>query len=125
MKVAVSTTGTTLSAAVDPRFGRCSTFLVVETDDGSWEAIDNSNAARSGGAGIQAAQLLANRGVKTVMTGSCGPNAYATLKAAGIDVYVGCTGSAAEAMEAYRQGRLEPAPEPNVSSHAGMKGQQR
>lgn len=32
MKVAVSATGRTLDEAVDLPFGRCSTFLLVETD---------------------------------------------------------------------------------------------
>jgi predicted Fe-Mo cluster-binding NifX family protein len=125
MKVAVSTAGTTLNAAVDPRFGRCSTFLVVETEDGSWEVIDNSNAALSGGAGIQSARCLASHGVKTVLTGNCGPNAHETLKAAGIEVFVGCTGTVAEAIERFRQGRWQPASVPNVESHAGMEERRR
>ena len=33
MKVAVSATGSTLDAPVDPRFGRCEVFVLVETDD--------------------------------------------------------------------------------------------
>jgi predicted Fe-Mo cluster-binding NifX family protein len=104
MKVAVSARGTTLTAAVDPRFGRCSTFLVIETNDGSMQVIDNSSAELAGGAGIQSARLLARNGVKAVLTGSCGPNAHETLTAAGIAVVVGCTGSVAEAIESYRQG---------------------
>jgi predicted Fe-Mo cluster-binding NifX family protein len=120
MKVAVSASGTTLDAAVDPRFGRCATFLLVDTDDGSYEAVDNGSAALGGGAGIQSAQLMARKGVKAVLTGNCGPNAHQTLAAAGIEVFVGCTGTIREAIERYRQGRLEPASAANVASHAGM-----
>jgi predicted Fe-Mo cluster-binding NifX family protein len=123
MKVAVSATGAGLDSTVDPRFGRCSMFVVVDTEDGRVETIDNTHAARSGGAGIQAGQLMAQKGVKAVLTGSCGPNAHETLKAAGIDVYLGCTGSVAEAIEAYRERRLTPASAANVPSHAGMKAE--
>jgi len=125
MKVAVSASGTTLDAAVDPRFGRCSTFLLVEIDDGSYEALDNSSAALAGGAGIQSAQLMARKGVKAVLTGNCGPNAHKTLSAAGIEIFVGCTGTVAEAIERYRQGQLQPAAGANVASHAGMEERRR
>jgi predicted Fe-Mo cluster-binding NifX family protein len=66
---------------------------------------------------------MAQKGVKAVLTGSCGPNAHETLKAAGIDVYLGCTGSVAEAIAAYRQRRLTPAEAANAPSHAGMKAE--
>jgi predicted Fe-Mo cluster-binding NifX family protein len=62
MKVAVSATGITLDAEIDPRFGRCATLMLVETDDMSFEAIDNANSALSGGAGIQTAQVVAHKG---------------------------------------------------------------
>jgi len=125
MKVAVSASGTTLDAQVDPRFGRCSAFVLVDTEKGSFEAVENGNAARGGGAGIQAAQLVAGKGAKAVLTGSCGPNAHQTLTAAGIEVFVGCTGSVAQVIESYRQGRLHPAATYNAASHAGMEERRR
>jgi predicted Fe-Mo cluster-binding NifX family protein len=66
---------------VDPRFGRCSTFLLVETGDRSFEVHDNIPSTLGGGAGIQSASALAHLGVKAVLTGSCGPNAHETLTA--------------------------------------------
>jgi predicted Fe-Mo cluster-binding NifX family protein len=122
MRVAASATGSTLSATVDPRFGRCSTFVLVETDDMSVEAIDNGDGALTGGAGIQAAQLLARQGVRAVLTGNCGPNAHQTLTAAGIDVYVGCNGTVSEVVERFRSGQLRTATAPTVPGHAGMGG---
>ncbi len=122
MKVAITSTGTTLDAEVDPRFGRCSTFLIVETDDMTFEVVDNAGAARGGGAGILAAQTLAHRGVKTVLTGNCGPNAHQTLGAAGIDVIVGCTGKSSHVVARFVAGELSPSASPNVESHAGMGG---
>jgi len=120
MKVAISATGGTLDDAVAPRFGRCSTFLLVETDDMTFEAIENGNSSLGGGAGIQAAQLVAEKGAKAVLTGNCGPNAYQTLSAAGIDVMVGCSGTVSEVVARFQAGQLQPTSAPNVASHSGM-----
>ena len=120
MKVAVTSRGTTLDDQVDPRFGRCANFVVVETDDMSFEAVQNGNAAAGGGAGIQSAQLVAERGVKVVLTGNCGPNAFRTLEAAGIDVVVGAAGTVREAVEQFKAGEISPTGGPSVESHAGM-----
>jgi len=120
MKVAVTSRGTTLDEQIDPRFGRCANFVIVETDDMSFEAVENSNAAAGGGAGIQSAQLVADKDAKVVLTGNCGPNAFRTLEAAGIEVVVGAGGTVREAVEQYKTGKLSPTGGPNVESHAGM-----
>jgi predicted Fe-Mo cluster-binding NifX family protein len=86
MKVAVSSTGNQLESLIDPRFGRCAYFLVVETDDMSFEAFDNQSVALGGGAGIQSAQFIASKGVVAVITGNCGPNAMRALSAARVKV---------------------------------------
>jgi len=122
MKVAISAMGRALDAQVDQRFGRCETFLLVETDDMTFEAVENQNSIRGGGAGIQSAQLMAERGVKAVLTGNCGPNAHEALTAAGISVVVGCSGTVAEAVARCKSGQLTPAAAPNVASHSGMAG---
>lgn len=101
MKVAVTATGPSLDAATDPRFGRCAYFVIVETEDMTFEAIENANSSLGGGAGIQSAQLMAQKGAKAVLTGHCGPNAHQTLCAAGIDVVVGCGGIVSEAVERF------------------------
>jgi len=77
--------------------------------------------AAGGGAGIQSAQLVADKDAETVLTGNCGPNAFRTLAAAGIGVVIGATGTVREAVEAYKSGRLKATGGPNVESHAGMK----
>ena len=125
MKVAVSAIGPTLSAGVEPRFGRCSTFVLVETDDMTFEAIENRNGSLGGGAGIQSAQLMAQKGVRVVLTGSCGPNAHQTLSAAGVDVVVGCSGTVAEAVARFKSGQIRSVSTPNVASHSGMGGGER
>jgi predicted Fe-Mo cluster-binding NifX family protein len=110
---------------MDPRFGRCSYFVIVETDDMSFEAVENANSSLGGGAGIQSAQLMAQKGAKAVLAGNCGPNAHQTLSAAGLEVIVGCSGTVSEAVERFKSGQLRAAPAANVASHSGMGGGQR
>ena len=44
MKIAISATGTTLDAEVDPRFGRCQYFIIVDPETMQFEALENSGA---------------------------------------------------------------------------------
>ena len=120
MKVAVSSSGRDLDSQIDPRFGRCACFLIVETDDMSFDAFDNENIALGGGAGIQSAQFVASKGAKAIITGNCGPNAVRTLSAAGIALFVGQTVTVKEALERYKRGELTPTTEANVADHYGM-----
>jgi predicted Fe-Mo cluster-binding NifX family protein len=120
MKIALTSNGSDLDAQVDPRFGRCPYFLIVETDTLAFEAIQNPNSARGGGAGIQSAQLLAEKDVKAVLTGSCGPNAFQTLQAAEVDVHTGVNGNVRTAIEDYKAGTLSTSAQANVGSHNGM-----
>jgi predicted Fe-Mo cluster-binding NifX family protein len=119
VKIAVTATYGELDAHMDPRFGRAPYFVIVETDDMSYEAMENPNIALGGGAGIQSAQLVAGKGVQAVLTGNCGPNAYQTLSAAGIEVVVGVAGTVREAVLSYKAGAFAAAPAPNVESHFG------
>ncbi len=84
------------------------------------EPLENSSLALGGGAGIQSAQLMAEREVKAVLTGNCGPNAYRTFNAAGIEVITGVNGTVREAIEQFNAGTLPSVQNPNVVSHFGM-----
>jgi predicted Fe-Mo cluster-binding NifX family protein len=119
MKIAVSSTGKNLESSIDPRFGRCAYFVIVETDNMSFESLDNQSAALGGGAGIQSAQFVASKGATTVITGNCGPNAVRTLSAARINVILGQTGTVRDAVEKFKRGDLSAASEANVESHYG------
>lgn len=120
MRIAVTAVEPRLDAPVDPRFGRCPFFLIVETDNLSFDALGNENQNLGQGAGIQAARSLAARGVKCVLTGNCGPNAHQTLSAAGISVVVGCAGTVRQVVEQFQAGQLKPAASPNVPGHSGL-----
>jgi predicted Fe-Mo cluster-binding NifX family protein len=102
MKIAVSSYGKDLNSQIDPRFGRCAYFLIVNTDDMSFEAFENKGVSLTGGAGIQAGQFVISKGAEAVITGNCGPKAVQTLSAAGVELFTGHTGSVIEALEKYK-----------------------
>ncbi len=106
MKIAITASGPTMNDAVDSRFGRCAYFLFVETESGAVEAVPNPAAGSSSGAGIQAAQFVVQKGAKAVLSGNVGPNSFNVLRAAGVPVYIATGMSAAQALEAFRAGRL-------------------
>ena len=122
MKIAISSMGRDLDASIDPRFGRCAFFVIVDTDDMSFEAFDNKNIALGGGAGIQSAQFVASKGAKVVITGNVGPNAVRTLSTAGVELVTGQTGIVRKAVEDYKKGKLSGVKEANVSNHYGTGG---
>ena len=122
MKIAVSATAPGLDAEVDPRFGRCQYFIIVDPQSMEFEALDNSNAMAAGGAGISTAQMIAGKGVEVVLTGNCGPNAYQTLSAAGIQVITGVSGRIKDAIEAFKSGKFQSSSQPSVGDHYGMRG---
>ncbi len=122
MKIAVTAKGTSLDDQVDPRFGRCAYFLIVDVETMEAEAVENPSVNLGGGAGIQSAQSMADYDVKAVLTGNCGPNAFQTLSAAGIEVIVGVSGRIRDAVEQLKAGTLSSTPEANVASHFGMGG---
>ncbi len=118
MKIVVTSSGTGLDAAVDPRFGRAGTLILFDTEKGDFKAVDNAcnlNAAQ--GAGIQAARRVCELGAECLITGNCGPKAYRVLEAGGVRVFVNAGGTVGEAIEAFEAGRLPAADAPNVQGH--------
>ena len=122
MKVAISSSGTDQNAQVDPRFGRCRYFLIIDTESGKSEAVGNAAQSAGGGAGIQAAQTVAGHQVETVLTGNVGPNAHRALQAAQIEVVTGVSGTVSEALQAFLDGKYRVAEGPTVQSHFGISG---
>jgi len=120
MKIAVTSTGPSLDDNVEARFGRCPYFLIIDTDTMQFEAIENPNTALGGGAGIQSAQLMSEKGVTTVLTGNCGPNAFSVFGQAGIQVIVGVSGPVRNAVEQFKTEAFSSTSAPNVASHFGV-----
>ncbi|MFA5100506.1 MAG: NifB/NifX family molybdenum-iron cluster-binding protein [Candidatus Omnitrophota bacterium] len=120
MKICITSQGKTLDSEVDSRFGRCKNFIIVDTETDAFEVLENAHATFQGGAGIQSAQFVASKGVKAILTGNVGPNAFQTLNAAGIEIYVGVSGIVSEAVKQYKTGKLTAAKDSSVGSKFGM-----
>ena len=123
MKICVTSDGAGLDAKIDPRFGRCKHFLIIDTDTMECESITNPYIDAMGGAGIQAGQFVAGKGVKAVLTGNVGPNAFQTLQAGGISVITGVSGPVKDAVETYKKGGYTSTQGPSVDSKFGTTPQ--
>ena len=121
MKIAISSMGTNLESQIDPRFGRCSNFLVVDASDLSYKSYENKAQFEGHGAGISAAQFLINLEVKAVISGSVGPNAFQALSAANIQMFTG-SGSIKDAVKEFTKGNLTPLRQPRKSMYGRGMG---
>ncbi|OPZ67682.1 MAG: Dinitrogenase iron-molybdenum cofactor [bacterium ADurb.Bin478] len=101
MRIAVSATGGSLSAKVDPRFGRCAYFVMVDSKTMKISAFSNPAFQAAGGAGPAAANEVARNKVEVLLTGQVGGNAQQALEAAGIEIVTGVGGTVREAIEAF------------------------
>lgn len=117
MRICISATEPSRSAAVDPRFGRAAAFCIYDTETGDLEAFANPQASQSGGAGVQTAQFVVDSGVDAVLTGNVGPNAYRVLAAAGIPVYTNLGATVQAAIDAYQSGSATPTSGPTNPGH--------
>jgi predicted Fe-Mo cluster-binding NifX family protein len=109
MKIGISANGKNLEDTISEVFARCPYFIIAEIENGkikSFEAVKNEAGGGSGGAGIFAAQLMAEKEVKVVITKNIGPRAFEVLKQFNIEVYQG-EGEIKKAIEEFIQGKLK------------------
>jgi len=118
MKIAATAQGKELSSEIDLRFGRAKWLIVIDTETNDFAAHDNTvnlNAAQ--GAGIQTARNVAELDVEAVITGNVGPNAFKTLSAAGINIFLAEKQTVAQAVESFKAGKLKEVDNANVEGH--------
>ncbi|HUX76546.1 MAG TPA: NifB/NifX family molybdenum-iron cluster-binding protein [Anaerolineae bacterium] len=120
MKIVVSADGVDLDAPASPVFGRCPVYVFVDTETMAFESVENLAVGAPGGAGIQAAQFVVERGAQAAVTGNMGPNAFSVLQSAGIPIYLFGGGTVRQAVEAFKAGQLQAAGGASAPAHAGM-----
>ncbi|MGC9021575.1 MAG: NifB/NifX family molybdenum-iron cluster-binding protein [Dissulfurimicrobium sp.] len=124
MKVAVSAKGQDMSAMIDPRFGRADYLLIIDASSRKMlKVIDNrgsQNAAQ--GAGINTASRMVNEGVEVVLTGRMGPKAFDVLRAAGVKIISGVSGTVGEALDGFLKGDYQESSGPDNPGHFGGAG---
>lgn len=118
-KIAVTCDGPDLDGPLDARFGRAAGFMIINPETLEFTYLDNgSSQAMSQGAGIQAAENVAQSGAKAVLTGHVGPKAFQTLAAANIAVIQNLENlTVRQAVERFNEGDVETASQPNKQGH--------
>jgi len=122
MKICITSTNKGLDSQIDPRFGRCAYFIIVDSETKKFQSVSNRANAAAHGAGIQASQIIRNEGVEAVITGNVGPNAYQALSAAGIKIITGASGTVEDAIDKFEKGIFKEVKSPTVSGHFGLGG---
>jgi len=120
MKIAFPATGSDLSSFLDGRFGRATRFLIVDSDTGSFDILENNgNAEASQGAGIQSAQAVIAAGAQVLVSSHCGPKAFKVFQAAGIPILQAQPELLSDLLDKFRNGGLAEMNGPDKAGHAG------
>ena len=119
MKIVITATSNTIDQPFNPRFGRADYFILIDSETRDWEALPNPAADARGGAGPQAVQFIANKGVEAVISGRYGPSAFSALEAAKIEAYLAEDGTVNEVLGKYLAGELV---KTNNATGSGMHG---
>ena len=116
MIICITSNGNTLDATVSPVFGRCPYYIFYDLDKDTYEAVPNPSVMARGGAGIQAAQFIVNKGAKAIISGNIGPNAASVLQSAGVDMFIGEPVSVREIVDKFKREELH---KTGVTTQAG------
>jgi predicted Fe-Mo cluster-binding NifX family protein len=118
MKIAITAQGKELSSEIDLRFGRAKWLIVTDTETDDFQTYDNIvNLNAVQGAGIQTGQNIANLNVEAVITGNVGPNAFKTLNAAGVKIFLAQSQKVQEVVDSFKAGGLKEVNQANVEGH--------
>lgn len=104
MIICLPAEGNTENSLVSSSFGRCPYYAFYDTETDRFEIVPNPAANATGGAGIQAAQFIVNKGAKVVLTVNMGPNSGEVLTASEVKIITGVTGTLRDAVERYKRG---------------------
>lgn len=101
MRIAIPVNEESIDAPVCVSFGRAPYFLLYNSITKETDFLDNNAVAASGGAGIKAAQAVADRGTQILISPRCGENAAEVLTSAEVIIYRSKDGTAKENIDAY------------------------
>ena len=101
-------------------FARAPYFLIHDAQTGKEEILENPAAEAQGGAGLKAAQFVADQEADAMITVRCGENAADVLNTAQVTIYEAQGKSAVENLAAWKEGKLEIL----LHFHAGFHGEQ-
>ena len=95
-----------LESTIEEHFGRAAYFALIEVVDGEVARVTVlENPLREHGPG-DLPRLLKSHGVNVVLAGRVGQRAQAFFRELGIELVLGFSGSVAEALKKYLQGKV-------------------
>jgi len=122
MKIAVCAQSNGLEAKVDNRFGRCNTYVLVDTEKNTVTNINNEAKDQASGAGGQAVRLLNTHNVDVIICPELGPKAIKALYAFEIQAYaMDNSETVGQAIDAFITGKLALSENASVQAHSGLR----
>lgn len=106
MRIAIPVDEQNLESSVCPSFGRAPYFLFFDTVTKENYYLDNSAVASQGGAGIRAAQVIADHGTRALLTPRCGENAEEVLRKSEVLIYKSIPGTVQQNIDAFTAEQL-------------------
>jgi predicted Fe-Mo cluster-binding NifX family protein len=108
MKICIPTLGENgLNDAVGEHFGRVPTYTIVDLNTNEVKVVPNTSE-HMGGQG-QPPEIMAREGVNVMVCRGLGRRAIMMFEELGIDVYIGASGTVRNAIDAFKQNRLQKA----------------
>ena len=118
MIIGIPVEDNSMNGNVSDNFGRTKYFLVFDDKNEEARFLENSAANSQGGAGIEAAQILVDQNIDSLITPRCGKNAADVLKSANITIYKSTSNSIKENLKSLKEGILSPL----LDIHPGLHG---
>ena len=108
MKICIPTIGENgLNDHIGEHFGRVSTYTIVDLDTNDVKVIPNTSE-HMGGQGLPP-EIMAREGVEIMICRTLGRRAITMFEELGINVYTGAFGTVKDAIDDFKQGRLQKA----------------
>lgn len=110
MLAAIGADENKLESKVAKRFGHAAYYIIYNTDDKSFKAIENKDEDHTH---AELSELL-DKGVEVFLVGNIGPHAFDLLIDGGAEVYLASKMTVQEAIDKYISGELEQLTESTV-----------
>jgi predicted Fe-Mo cluster-binding NifX family protein len=108
MKICIPTMGNKgLDDFVGEHFGRAPTYTIVDLETDEVKVVENTSQ-HMGGVGYPP-EIMTREGVKALVCRGLGRRAITMFDEAGIDVFIGASGTVKDTISAFRQGQLQKA----------------
>lgn len=87
-KTIITSSGNTINALFDRRFGRAAWFCLYDEENGEVSFHENENKDANGGAGTKTAEKMAELNIQKVISGDFGPKAKDLLDKLNIQMVI-------------------------------------